>query len=125
MASKLDQRQIVQREHDENHNAKRVKMVETELSMELNAADGDSVLVFKHQVETQELDSPINCSGLSVATLYVKSGSAHIEVSPKESGDEFYPINNVASMAQHEINAKRVKIIADSPGTEAHLIVRS
>lgn len=42
--SKLDVNQISQYEHDEVNSSKKVTIVNAELDMELNAADGDSII---------------------------------------------------------------------------------
>lgn len=93
--SKLDPNQIVKKEHDEETGSKKVKIVSTEMSIELNADDGDSVQTQARciSIELSE-NEEYDISAYSKATLYCKKESESmttvtLDISPQEDGD-FY-----------------------------------
>lgn len=59
MRTKRDVNQIVKAEHDELTNSKKVRIVETQFNMELDADDGDSVSVQRRVKELNMKDGDI------------------------------------------------------------------
>lgn len=124
--TKRDPGQIEQYEHDELANSKRVKLVDTEMSMELSADDGDSVQIQGRLDELSPVDSsPIDISMAKEIKVYVKSLSAgqkpslSVKISPKDSGNDFIEIatitpselsSGMVMSASLTVLAKRVKI---------------
>lgn len=131
--TKRDTNQIQQFEHDEASNAKRVKMVGTEMSIELDHADGDSVTSHPAKLSAsalgvdasdndKEIIPPLDCSSLRQISVRVDgSGSVQVMVSPTDSGDFFYELG----MGEHEICARRIKVISVDAIGDVHLCGRS
>ena len=130
MRTKKDPTQIAQFEHDEASNAKRVKMIDTEISMELDHNDGDSVTA--HPVNLivsaigvnnsdNEVVPPQNVASIKAIKAYVKitsgtpQGTLKLEVSPTDSGDTFYSlaeINAANGMSTPlELMARRLRVM--------------
>lgn len=132
--SKLDPAQITQMEHDEVSKAKRVRMVGTEISIELDHKDGDSVTVHPAKliasvtgVEASDNDSEIipalDCSSISKVKVHVDgSGTVKIMISPVDSGSLFIE----ASAADlNDLVARRIKVISVDVVGDVHLVGRS
>lgn len=132
--SKLDPTQISQLEHDEASKAKRVRMVNTEINMELNHADGDSVTSHpaKLAVSVTGVDSsdagkeiipPMDCSSLSAVAVHVQgAGSVVVEISPVDNGSFF-----VEASAEDLKNlvARRIRVKSVNAQGSVHLVGRS
>lgn len=133
MRSKRDNSQIAQFEHDESSNAKRVKMIDTEMSIELNHADGDSVtshpatlIVSALGVDNNdsEIVPPQDISTMKKIKAYVQiqsgtpQGTLKIQVSPVDTGDVFFDIaeiNAANGMSPAlDVMARRIKVIKSS-----------
>lgn len=128
--SKLDPNQITQMEHDEASKAKRVKLADTEISIELDHNDGDSVKAHPAILSASALGADNNdneiipaldISSMKELMVYVSvqsgtpQGTIQVLVSPMDDGNEYY---NLAEMnAQNgmstplKVMARRVKII--------------
>ena len=143
MRSKLDPHQIMQCEHDEASMAKRVKITDTEMSMELNADDGDSVQSQPREFSnTVILNEEFDISGYKNMKVYCKSMAdgvkpdLKLEISPLASGDAWMdmgtilvpsPANGdlVASSTQSDLIAKRARITCSgSPSVEIYVLGR-
>ena len=132
--TKRDINQIQQFEHDEDSNAKRVKMVGTELSIELDHEDGDSVtshpakLVASVTGVTSEDDEteiipPLDCSSMRVIHLYpVGTGFLEVYLSPVDSGDVFYKVD---LEDLKNVCARRIKVKSLGFEGDVHLVGRS
>jgi hypothetical protein len=95
--TKRDPNQIQQMEHDESSNAKRVRLIDTEISMELDHQDGDSVtshpaklvvsvMNLTSEDNGDEIVPPIDCSSIREIEVHVEgSGSVEVMVSPGRS----------------------------------------
>ena len=135
MRSKRDTTQIQQFEHDEAANAKRVKITDTELSIELNHADGDSVtthpaklIVSVTGVEVTdngtEIIPPMDCSSLRQIKVDIDgTGDVEVWVSPTDSGPFFYSIGNASTIT--DICARRIKIKSVDAIGDVHFVGRS
>ena len=102
--SKADPIQIARRVFDEESDSNRVKLVETEMAIELSAEDGDSVLAVHTSLVLQEGIHSV--AGMKTLCLY---GSATLSVSPHDEGEEFYSISP-AETEPKTICARRLKI---------------
>lgn len=130
-----DPTRILRDEHDSEVRAKKVKIVGTEMSIELNHADGDSVtthpakLVVKAEgVEKSDNDKEIipalDCSSLSEVRVDVNgSGQIDILVSPEDSGDFFYKVGQKSQTIA--ICARRIKVVSVNAIGDVHLVGRS
>ena len=132
--SKLDPNQITQAEHDEQSNARRVKLVSTEFNVNLDHADGDSVtthpakLVVKVEgVEAsdagKEIIPAMYCSSLRKLDVRVNgSGSVEVLLSPEDKGDFFY---KASKSDLDNLCARRVKVVSINAEGDVHLVGRS
>lgn len=131
---KKDPIRIARDEHDPVKKCKKVSIVETEMSIELDHKDGDSVtshpakLVVKAEgVDAsdngQEIIPPMDCSSLRRLSIRVNgSGTVKVMLSPEDSGDFFYE----AGLGEEiEICARRVKVISEDAEGDVHLVGRS
>lgn len=94
--TRRDINQIAEFEHDEDTNSKKVKIVSTELAIELRADSGDSVQCQSRcESITLSAGEEFDISKYSRAKMYiqVKSGSEKsyvaLEISPESSGNFF------------------------------------
>ena len=139
--SKFDPNQIVQCEHNEELMAKRVEIVSAEMSMELDADDGDSVQtqgrVFEY-VDMQN-DTPAQCTACREVKVYIKTNTegatnvVDLHVSGSDSGDNFEQIGTaqasstageVVSIPKHSILAKRMKVTGVDANVEITILGR-
>lgn len=133
MRSKRDSMQISQFEHDEPSNAKRVKMVGTEMSIELDHRDGDSVTAHPAKLSASALGvdasdvgkdiiPPLDCSSIRCMRVdLIGSGEIKVMLSPVDEGDVWL------ESIQHntEVIARRVKVVSVSAEGDVHLVGRS
>jgi len=121
--NRLDLRHMAQHEHDHVSGAKKVKIVSTDMSIELDAADGDSVISHRLHIKTSIKGQELDAKGLSELTLYVSSGLLDVYVSPADSGNEWYALaQGISTLSSYSINASRVRM--DGAG-EGHIVGRS
>lgn len=121
--SRLDLRHMAQHEHDHVAGAKKVKIVSTDMSIELDAADGDSVISHRLHRSTAVKGQELDAKGLSDLMVYVTSGALDVYVSPVDSGDEWFTLKlGISVNTSYTINAARVRM--DGAG-EGHLVGRS
>lgn len=139
--SKLDPNQITKIEHDDASGAKRVTMVNTEMSIELDADDGDSVQIQPRSYSNMvTLGQELDISAYKSLKMYAKSlsGGPHddlkLHISPVASGDVWVDtgitltpsINtgvSVASQAVSDVVALRAKITSSgSPDVTIYLV---
>lgn len=132
--SKLDPVQITQIEHDEDSKAKRVRIVQTEMAIELDHRDGDSVTSHPAKLAVSvrgvseedngtDLVPAMDCSSIRGAKLFLDgSGEVEIMVSPVDSGDYFVEV-----LASQLVNlvARRIKIVSVDFVGDVHLVGRS
>jgi len=102
--SKLDANQIIKLEHDDASSSKKVTIQNAEISMELNASDGDSVLVVNNSVsasataldntDTGIIVAEFPVDGAGVINMYVRTDTLlagpqviTLEISPVAAGD--------------------------------------
>ena len=142
MRTKRDVSQIQKFEHDENSNAKRVKLIDTEMGIELSHLDGDSVTVHPEKLsvsslgvkqEDKEIVPEIKCSSLKRIKLYVQTVSGlrdcdiALEVSPIDSGDVWYNLCTVSGQSEEsqvlDICARRLRIVKRAERGNAELNV--
>lgn len=135
MRSKLDPTHITQLTFDENAEAVKVKIEATEMNMELNHEDGDSVTAHPHKLsasaigcdeadDSQVIIPPQDCSSLKEIRLYVEgTGEARIMISPADSGECW--IDAGRDGETHQILARRVKVVSTDVRGNVHLVGRS
>lgn len=128
--TKRDQNQIVQFEHDEASNAKRVKMVGTEMSIELDHTDGDSVTAHPAKLSAssigveaadagQEIIPPLDCSSIRHLRVDVEgAGNVRVEVSSADQGDHWREV----SSEEKDLCARRVRVICVDAVGNVHLV---
>jgi len=140
MKSKRDPNHIIQHEHDELSGAKKVKLIDTEMSIELDADDGDSVRCQSRcesivMVPGQEID----ISKYSRAKMYVLVQSASVksqitlEISPEPTGTFFRPtsmyltptsiVGDSMESSEMSVMGMRARILADY-GDKVILVVK-
>lgn len=102
--TKLDPVQIQRMAFDEEVNANRAKLVDTEIAVELSAEDGDSVYAIPVSLTLSEgIHSVVGMKTLC------KYGATNISVSPSDEGDNFYVLA-ITELEPKSICARRVKI---------------
>ena len=134
--SKLDANQIAQYVYDSVTEAYKVKIQDTELSMELSAADGDNITAHPAKLtasalgvespadDTTEIIPPLDCSSLREIRVDIDgTGAVDIQVSPSDTGTFFYSVGGAATNIS--IFARRVKVISTNADGDVHLIGRS
>lgn len=126
--SQLDAAQALKRVVETDHDAIRVVQVhDQEVSIEINAEDGDSVLALPKSVI---LSGESDCKDLrSVCVYHRGSGSLKLQVSPVDSGDVWATCASMAAgpemaCAKVDVIARRVRLMIDD-GVEAHLVGQS
>jgi hypothetical protein len=107
MRSKLDPVHIQQYVFDEETESYKVKLIPTEMSIELDAADGDNIRVIPNGSKLNENDQIMSCVGMKTVCLY---GEGIVSISPEDEGDEFYTLI-ITSLQPKEICARRIKIV--------------
>jgi hypothetical protein len=131
--TKRDINQITQFEHDEKSNAKRVRMVGTEISIELDHKDGDSVTSHPAKLcasalgvdksdDGKDIIPPLDCSSIRVLRVdLIGSGEIKVMVSPVDDGDVW----RENTQQDTELIARRVKVVSISAEGDVHLVGRS
>lgn len=105
--SKLDANQMLRRVYDELIDANRVTVVNTELAIELSAADGDSVTAIP--VSSSLSAGTYDVAGMKTLCLY---GIATLTISPTDTGENFVALS-VAELTPTTICARRLRIVGD------------
>lgn len=133
--SKLDPTQITQMEHDEKSKAKRVKMVGTEMSIELDHRDGDSVTAHPAKLSAsslgveasdanEEIIPPLDCSSIRKLQVHVEgSGNVLVQVSLSDSEDSWLDLGQC--LQPTEVCARRVRVKSVNAQGDVHLVGRS
>jgi len=131
---KKDPIRIARDEHDPVSKAKKVKIIDTEMSMELDHLDGDSVTSHPAKLSASvigvevadngtDIIPPLDCSSMrKVSVTVVGSGSVKILVSPVDVGDVW---KEVIVSDINEICARRIKIESVDVVGDVHLVGRS
>lgn len=116
--TKRDPGQIVQYEHDEQDNAKRVKMVGTDIAISVDADDGDSVAVQPRVFEYPITDAtPVDITACKELKVYGQ-GSMTLEVSPLTSGDSWVTIGTYTDESPIlPVLARRARVTSPNPAT--------
>jgi hypothetical protein len=104
--SKVDPVHIQQYVYDEELEAYRVHILPTEIQMELNAEDGDSVIC-KHDSIVVDQTAIQSCVGMKTVCLY---GAGTVSISPDDTGSVFYDLA-LTALVPVSICARRVKIV--------------
>ena len=132
--SKRDPKHIEQYEHDEASDSKKVKIVATEMNIELDHTDGDSVTSHPAKLSASvtgvdisdngtEIIPPLDCSSIrKVSISVVGSGSVIVFVSPVDDGDVWKEVvqSDIIEICSRRIKIKSIDIIGD-----VHLVGRS
>lgn len=134
--SKLDPNQIIQYTYDPVTESQKVKIQDTELSIELSHADGDSITSHPAKLVASVLGvtSPadngtdiipaLDCSSLSQIRVDINgSGAIMIMASPTDSGSYFYNVGGAGTI--HNICARRIKVVSTNAAGDVHLVGRS
>lgn len=126
--SQLDGPQIIKRVVDTDHDAIRVvQMHDQEVSIELAAEDGDSVLALPKNVI---LSGEADCKDFrSVGVYYKGTGTVKLQLSPADNGTAWATCVTLTAgvdlaCSRVEIVGRRVRLVADV-GVEAYLIGQS
>lgn len=131
--TKRDINQIQQFEHDEKANAKRVRLVGTEISIELDHTDGDSVTSHPAKLSAsaigvdasdndKEIIPPLDCSSMRVMRIdVIGEGSIKVEFSPVDEGDVW----REGSQFEDNLVARRVRVLSVDCVGDVHLVGRS
>lgn len=115
----LDPVHIEQTEHDSDAEAKRVMVVSTDMSIELSAEDGDSVMA-KNESQIVSGTEEAYCRGMKTVCLY---GSCEkVQVSPSDSEDRWHDLS-AGEMEPKEICARRIRMV--NPAEGACLVMQS
>lgn len=139
--SKKDPNQIIQYEHNDDLNAKRVEIVSAEMSMELDADDGDSVQTQGRVFEYANMadNTPVPCTACREVKMYVKStqagatGDVVLSVSADDTGDAFEIVTTltpsatdgaVVSSDVKTVLAKRMKVTGVDGDVEVKVLGR-
>ena len=139
--SRRDPNQIEQYEHNEEINAKRMELVGGEVSMELDADDGDSVQTQGRAFEYTNIvnDTPVSCIACSKINMYVTStqsgatGNVQLWTSPDTSGDRWVQrataipsgVNNeTVETGPLDILAQRMKVTGIDGDVEVKILGR-
>jgi hypothetical protein len=108
--SKFSAEIIARREHEEATKSKRVNIVDTEMAVELDANDGDSVAT-KAMVQTLTVDADeaFSVAGWSKMAYYATANNMVLQLSPDTDGNEWYDAGTVSSSEIKEVCAMRAK----------------
>jgi len=132
---KKDTTHILRDEHDPVSKAKRVKITDTEMNMELNHLDGDSVTSHPAKLTAsaigvevadagQEVIPALDCSSLKQVRVDVDgSGGVEVYVSPNDSGSFFIKVGTESMII--DVCARRIKIVSVDAIGDVHLVGRS
>ena len=133
MKNKKDPIHITRDEHNPVSKAKRVEIVATEMNIELNHNDGDSVTSHPAKLTASALgvDSnddgsviipALDCSSIRSLDVSINgTGAIEVMISPVDSGDFFYPTTNSnPNLVARRIMIKSVDVIGD-----VHIVGRS
>lgn len=136
MRSKLDSTQIAQFTYDEVSEAVKVKLQDTEIAMELNAADGDNVTSHPAKLSASalgvaspaddgtEIIPPLDASSLSqVRVDIIGTGNIIVQASPVDAGNVWYVVGAQALI--HNVCARRVRVMSTDAAGDVHLVGRS
>jgi len=126
---KRDLVQIHRAEHDPISNARRVKLIDTEISIELNHLDGDSVISHHDQLvvssvgvipEDLEVIPAMSCSSLKRVQLFIelvsglKDCTLIIQISPVDNGDIWFDVSSLTGAEKFsdiiDICARRIRV---------------
>jgi peptide deformylase len=135
---KLDSLQMQRNVYDADSKATRVKMVSTEMSIELNHNDGDSVTshhptLVVNAINVSDSDIEVipeqSCLSMKKYSLYIdykneaRSGCIKVLVSPMAQGDFFVESakidftsesKNAIIIDAKDLLAQRIKVVSDS-----------
>lgn len=132
---KKDPIRIARDEHDPVSKAKKVKLVSTEIAIELDHNDGDSVTSHPEKlvVKVEGVDAgdnasvivpALDCSSLRQVRVDVDgSGSVKVMVSPEDSGSYFYELGAQGNIL--DVCARRIKIESVDAVGDVYLVGRS
>ena len=110
--SQMDLHQIFKHSFDEHTGALRTTPSDnTHFAVTLNAAEDSITTEIKELRVDQTTQTPVSCVGIKSVALYLKSGTASLEVSPDDDGDFFIPVATTQGQPV-QICARRLKLIA-------------
>ena len=107
--SKIDPVHIQQYVYDDETESLKVKLIPMEMSIELDANDGDSVKCYPAGFNFSNKNSPYPCVGMKTAMLYKSDqNELKLEVSPLDDGDVWIEVQNAQNPCQ--ICARRIRM---------------
>jgi hypothetical protein len=113
--SKIDPIHIQQYVFDEETESLKVKLIPIEMSIELDANDGDSVKCYPAGFNFSDKNQPYSCVGMKTAMLYkLNEQDLKLEVSPFDSGDIWVEVSNPQNPCQ--ICARRIRMTGNGSG---------
>lgn len=134
--TRLDQTHIFRHVYDEDTESLKVKIQDTELSMELSAADGDNVTAHPAKLLASAIGvtSPaadgtviiaaVDCSSISSVHVSINgTGAVVVEVSPADSGSYFYSIGGAGAIIP--VCARRIRVTSTNAAGDVYLVGRS
>lgn len=134
MRNRPDVNHIAQTVFDEVSLSNRVKLVDTEFNLQLNAGKDSttshpvkltaSVLGCTATDNGQDIIPPLDCSSLRELHVSVNgTGTVNLLVSPNSSGNFFYEVGGANQI--HKICGQRVKVTSIDVIGDVHLVGRS
>lgn len=121
--SKVDPIHIQQLVFDDETESYKMRMVGTEMSVELSHMDGDSVYSMTPSMTVSTKDVAQNCMGMKRVCAF-KSDEApselKIEISPNAEGEEFYTLMTLTAKGPSqvmEICAARIRMSGSGQGS--------
>jgi len=127
--TKRDISHINQFEHDQATNSKRVNIIDTEIAIELDHKDGDSVYSIPKQASSSTFGEELDASELREVAVYLSSGHVRLEVSP--DGEAWFDAGSITAstdgaILEKSITASKVRIVSDDEASStAYLVGRS
>jgi hypothetical protein len=128
--SRRDPNHISQHEHNEELDAKRVEIVSADMSIELDADDGDSVQTQGRLFEYSNVqnDTPMPCGACKEVNL-CSNTPVQLMVSPDDSGETWLQVaetvnNSLQQTGPVQILAKRMKVTGMTESTTVKILGR-
>jgi hypothetical protein len=132
---KKDPIRIARDEHDPVSKAKKVKITDTQINMELDHLDGDSVTSHPAKLSASvigvevsdngtEIIPPLDCSSMRLIAARIDgSGTINVQVSLSDSGDHW--VNFSGENPGSIVVARRVRVMSIDVVGDVHLVGRS
>lgn len=118
---------VLDRSFDRSTDSLKTTLINTEITMELDANDGDSVTAYKPKSNQQVTSGDIiDCEGMSRLAVYVIGTTAELKLEASPDGVAFITIASAPaedSVLIKDICAKSIKITADG-ATAIHAVMQ-